>query len=32
VLEVSELSIEEIALRIIRLVEQRTAEARAAHA
>ncbi len=30
VLEVSELSIEEIALRIIRLVEQRTAEARAA--
>jgi len=32
VLEVSELSIEEIALRIVRLVEQRTAEARAAHA
>ncbi len=32
VLEVSELSIEEIALRIIRLVEQRTAEARPAHA
>src|SRR3954454_10575222 len=32
VLEVSELSIEEIALRITRLVEQRTAEARAAHA
>ena len=30
VLEVSELSIEEIALRIVRLVEQRTAEARAA--
>jgi regulator of PEP synthase PpsR (kinase-PPPase family) len=32
VLEVSELSIEEIALRIIRLVEQRAAEARTAHA
>jgi regulator of PEP synthase PpsR (kinase-PPPase family) len=32
VLEVSELSIEEIALRITRLVEQRSAEARAAHA
>jgi regulator of PEP synthase PpsR (kinase-PPPase family) len=32
VLEVSELSIEEIALRIIRLVEGRTAEARAAQA
>jgi hypothetical protein len=29
VIEVSELSIEEIALRIVRLVEQRTAEARA---
>src|SRR3954452_14961648 len=32
VIEVSELSIEEIALRITRLVEQRSAEARAAHA